>query len=242
MQNKKCHTNMSRAKLEPIRVVIADPGEIFREGLRAPLAAEKDCALALGVSTAAEALAACAEHGVHVLVLSYCLIGADWMAFMARVRSEVPETRLILVGDQPSTEEVIASGGWGRLAPDIRVAEALRAIRAVSRGEIWASRQILTRILCQLWENDRDRPAELGGLRLSDGRDGPALSPRETEILRLVARGHTNERIASLLYVERSTIKTHLLRIFRKLAVRDRASAVRSAMHLGLLNSDGKSD
>jgi DNA-binding NarL/FixJ family response regulator len=112
----------------------------------------------------------------------------------------------------------VEAGATGYLLKDAPRAELLRAVRAAARGESVLSPSVARRVLGQV-----RAPAE------------DPLSPRELEVLGLVARGHTNRDAAARLFVSEATVKTHLLHVYAKLGVNDRAAAVAEAFERGLL-------
>ena len=112
----------------------------------------------------------------------------------------------------------IEAGATGYLLKDARADELFRAVRAAARGEAVLSPSVATRLLGQV-----RRPAR------------EPLSQREQEVLELVARGATNREAARQLFVSEATVKTHLLHVYAKLGVNDRAAAVAEAFERGLL-------
>jgi DNA-binding NarL/FixJ family response regulator len=154
---------------------------------------------------------------------------ADGEAAVALARAERPDVVLMDLR-MPVLDGVGATARLREEAPDVRVLvlttyeeEILAGVRAVARGDVALAPALAARLVRQV-----ARPA-------APAAPAPTLSPRETEVLALVAAGRTNARIALELHVTPATVKTHLLHVFEKLGVGDRTRAVTLAMELGLL-------
>jgi DNA-binding NarL/FixJ family response regulator len=136
------------------------------------------------------------------------------------IRRLAPAQRILVLTTFDADTDVlpaIEAGATGYLLKDAPRSELYRAVRAAARGEAVLSPPVATRVL---------RAAR---------SDEPALSAREVEILELVARGTTNREAAQRLFISEATVKTHLIHIYAKLGVPDRASAVAAAYDRGLL-------
>jgi DNA-binding NarL/FixJ family response regulator len=139
---------------------------------------------------------------------------------VSAIRQLAPEQRILVLTTFDADTDVlpaIEAGATGYLLKDAPRSELYRAVRAAARGEAVLSPPVATRVL---------RAAR---------SDEPALSAREVEILELVARGTTNREAAERLFISEATVKTHLIHIYAKLGVPDRASAVAAAYDRGLL-------
>lgn len=214
-----------------IRVVVADPHELFREGLIRHLAGQEDICVVDAVSSNREALAACVSQKVDVLLCADECASPSPTAAMAELRANSPETRMLVLSGEgaPTDEEALRAGAWGVVSRRQSADHFVRAIRAVADGQLWASRETL----CRLAQIELAAPQPVAPKKARS-----LLSERESEIVQLLEAGLTNDRIAETLFVESSTVRTHLRRIFRKLGVHDRRSAVLAATaahFLGLL-------
>jgi two-component system nitrate/nitrite response regulator NarL len=141
----------------------------------------------------------------------------------AIVRDELP-TRVVLLSsyiDSSLVYDLLAQGASGFLDKGASAEEICDAIVAVARGETMLSPRVEGGVLQQI--------------RLRGGESGPALTPRELEVLRLVAAGLSAPAIAAQLVVEPSTVKSHLQNLYEKLGVSDRAAAVAEGMRRGLV-------
>jgi DNA-binding NarL/FixJ family response regulator len=139
---------------------------------------------------------------------------------VAAIRRLAPARRVLVLTTYDADTDVlpaIEAGATGYLLKDAPCSEVYRAVRAAARGEAVLSPPVATRVL---------RAAR---------SDAPSLSARELEVLEPVARGTTNREAAERLFVSEATVKTHLIHIYAKLGVPDRASAVAAAYDRGLL-------
>jgi len=215
----------------PTTIVLADPRELFRDGLEAAIRRSADVSVIASVSSLAEALAVCVSRQVIVLLLGELLSESDLPQAVTLLSQLPPETRTLLIcRDADCLPEMIEAGFWGGVTQTASGTEVLSAIRAVARGEYWAPRHLLTRML-------RERLNGSANNRLACNNGQSNLTRREAEILEFVARGYSNEQIAAALFIERSTVKTHLLRTFRKLDAVDRTSAVTIALRRNLISA-----
>jgi DNA-binding NarL/FixJ family response regulator len=212
-------------------VVLADARELFRGGLETAIRCIPTLALLGSVATPEEALALCRAESVSVLVLGE-LAGVKDLAGATALIADLPtETRPLLISNQANgIRELLDTGFWGCLPQTATGTEVIRAVQAVALGEFWASRRELTQLL-------RERLCEDVYPMPNGNHAATELTPREAEILELVARGFNNDQIAATLYIGRSTVKTHLLRSFRKLEAVDRTSAVTIALRRRLIRA-----
>jgi DNA-binding NarL/FixJ family response regulator len=215
-----------------IRVLVADPHELFREALLLHLAAQDDLCVAPAVKSSREALSACAGQEIDVLLCADEGATLALSALAAELRSRSPHTRMLLIsGDAaPDEEGALRAGTWGPVSRRRGGDHFVRAIRAVAGGQLWAGRDTLCR-LARIGLSDPPPPAPK--------KVRPLLSDREIEIIQLVSAGLTNDRIAEQLFVESSTVRTHLRRIFRKLGVHNRRSAVLAVQFADVIGSRG---
>jgi two-component system response regulator NreC len=207
----------------PIRVVLADDHALMRRSLRLLLDGEE------GVEVIAEAddLSAVAHHVEgqvpEVLVLDLDMPGGSSIEAISRLRERTPETGIIVMtmeGNPVFAQRAFAAGALGFVAKDLADDELPRAVRAAARDEEFVSPRVAAR---------------LDALQRSLTDD--ALSPREVEVLRLIALGHTSVEIARKLHLSPRTVETHRAHIHRKLGLATRAELVRYALRRGLLGA-----
>ena len=196
-----------------IRVLLVDDHPVVRAGLTGILEAEEGIEVAGEAASAAEAVTAARAVRPDVVLMDLRMPGGDGVAATAAVLKEVPATRVLVLTTYESDSDIlraIEAGATGYLLKDAGRGELVKAIRAAARGETVLAPAVATRIVDRM---RRPLPAD-------------ALSPREVEVLRLVARGLSNSEIGRELSISEATVKTHLLRTFHKLGVSDRTAAV----------------
>jgi DNA-binding NarL/FixJ family response regulator len=201
-----------------VRVLIADDHPVVRDGLRAML--EGAGFMVVGeAEDGLRALALLARAPADVVLMDLRMPRMDGVAATARIRAEHPATRVLVLTTydrDADIERALAAGATGYLLKDSPREELFRAVRAAARDEPVLAPTVATRLM------RRDR-------------DAAALSARELDVLRHVARGCTNREIGTHLHVSEATVKTHLFNAYAKLGVDDRTAAVVAALRRGLL-------
>jgi len=203
-----------------IRVLVADDHPIVRSGIVALADSDDEITVVGEASTGREAvdLALALEPDIVLMDLRMPELGGDEAT--ALIVAAKPTIRIIILTTYESDENIltaIEAGASGYLLKAAPQEEILAGIRSVARGDTVLAPSIAALLV------KRARTPVI------------TLSPRETEVLRLVAAGNSNPAIASRLYLSEATVKTHLLHAFEKLEVRDRTRAVTRAMELGLI-------
>ncbi|HTU78437.1 MAG TPA: response regulator transcription factor [Solirubrobacteraceae bacterium] len=205
----------------PIRVLLADDHALMRRSLRLLLDGED------GVEVVGEAddLAAVGRqvhgHRPQVLVLDLGMPNGSSIATIGRLRERASDTQIVVMTmeENPAfAQRALAAGALGFIAKDRADTELPEAVRAAARGEEFVSPRVAER---------------LESLRRS--LTGDALTPREVEVLRLIALGHTSVEIGRKLHLSPRTVETHRANIHRKLELATRAELVRYALGRGLL-------
>ena len=204
-----------------IRIVLVDDHPVVRHGLRGMLDAEPDLSVVgeAGSGDAGVTLAAAVRPDIVLMDLR--MPDGDGVSATERILKTVPGARVIVLTTYESDRDIlraIEAGACGYLLKDTSPAELADAVRAAARGETVLAPSVASTLVRQVRQ-----PAP------------PALSARESEVLRLVASGLTNAEIGKQLFISEATVKTHLLRVFNKLDVADRTAAVTTAMRHGLL-------
>jgi DNA-binding NarL/FixJ family response regulator len=209
---------------EPIRVMIADDHPVVRDGLSGILSADPEFEVIGEASNGTDAVRRARALKPDVILLYLRLPElAGVGAIRVLVADGVP-TRVLVLTTYDSETDVrppIAAGATGYLLKDAPREELLRAVRAAARGESVLSPAVASRLIDQVRAPAEDR-----------------LSEREREVLALIARGATNRDAAERLFISEATVKTHLLHIYSKLGVNDRAAAVTEAFNRGLLTPE----
>ncbi|MEC3978132.1 response regulator transcription factor [Amycolatopsis sp. H20-H5] len=206
---------------EPIKVLITDDHPIVRDGLRGAFLGEPGIEVVGEAGDGAEALAMVARHRPDVVLMDLRMPVLDGVSATRKLREDFPGVRVLVLTTFDSETDVlpaIEAGATGYLLKDAPASELLRAVRVAARGESVLSPSVAGRLMGQV-----RKPAK------------GALTQRELEVLRLVAEGATNRVAAGKLFISEASIKTHLLHIYAKLEVRDRAAAVGEAYRRGVL-------
>ncbi|MEV4108522.1 response regulator transcription factor [Nonomuraea sp. NPDC049695] len=205
-----------------LRVLIVDDHPVVREGLRGMLQAEPDIEVVGEAGSADEAVAVVPRLRPDVILMDLRMPGGDGVSAIGRLGSDRRVVVLTTYEDDGEILRAVSAGAAGYLLKDVSRADLARAVRAAARGETVLSPSVAARLA--------DRRAAPGQ---------PVLSAREREVLELVAEGLTNAEIGRRLYIGEATVKTYLLRVFGKLGVSDRTSAVLAALDLGLVRRRG---
>lgn len=207
-----------------IRALVVDDHPVVRAGLVALLDAAPDIQV-IGTAASGEAAIELTEQlRPDVVLMDLRMSGIDGDEATARILAAGRQTRVIILTTYENDDAIlraISAGASGYLLKATPEDELLAGVRAVAAGEV-ALAPSVSRLLVQRTAAPTAAPA-------------PALSPREREVLALVAEGLSNRAIGERLFVGESTVKTHLLHAFAKLGVDDRTRAVTRAMELGVL-------
>ncbi|MBD0674750.1 response regulator [Kitasatospora sp. NPDC091335] len=205
----------------PVRLLIVDDHPIVRDGLRGAFTNSPEFEVVGEAGNGAEALDLVAELKPDLVLMDLRMPVMDGVTAIHRLGETAPEVRVLVLTTFDTDNDVlpaIEAGATSYLLKDAPTEELLRAARVAARGEAMLSPTITKRLM------DRVR-------RPSNGM----LSARELEVMRLVAHGSSNKEVASRLFITEASVKTHLLRIYDKLGVRDRAGAVGEAFRRGLV-------
>ena len=207
--------------MSPIRILIVDDHPVVRDGLRGMLAGEPDLEVVGEASDGGEARAVVGTLRPDVILMDLRMPGMGGAAAIRALAEDGNRARVLVLTTYDSDSDVVPAleaGATGYLLKDTPRAELVRAIRAAARGEAVLAPSVATRLVSQLRAPAQD-----------------ALSDRELEVLTLIAQGETNRGAAARLFISEATVKTHLLHIYTKLDVNDRAAAVAAAYERGLL-------
>jgi two-component system response regulator NreC len=202
-----------------LRVVIADDHTMVRSGLRMLLEVEPDVVVVAEAGSVAAATACMREHTPDVLILDVHLGAENGLDAMPALLDASPSTRVLVLTmqDDPAfARKALRSGASGYVLKEAPRADLVAALRAVARDEKYLHPQLAARVV--LGQEPRS-----------------TLTPRELEILRLIALGNTNTEIAGELFLSVRTVETHRANIQRKLGVSSRAELVRCAIDLELI-------
>ena len=204
-----------------IRLLIVDDHPVVRDGLRGMVAGNDEVAVVGEAADGAEALERATELRPDVVLMDIRMPGMDGPEAIRQLAARKLNVHVLVLTTYDTDADVlpaIDAGVIGYLLKDAPRDELFRAVRAASRGESVLAPSVAARLLSQV-----RAPAQA------------SLSDRELEVLSLIAQGLTNRAAAGRLFISEATLKTHLLHIYDKLGVSDRAAAVATAFERGLL-------
>lgn len=217
--------------MERIRVLLVDDQTMFRDGLRVLLSSQPDFSIVGEASNGEEAIQKAALLRPQVVLMDLRMPVLDGATATRRLRIFHPEIRVIVLTTFDEDETVfdgLRAGAIGYLLKDAPTEKLYEAIRAAARGESFLQPSVAAKLVAEFTRLSEQAPTLATAL-------AEPLSPRETEILRLLAGGATNREIASQLMLAEGTIKNHVTNILGKLGVTDRTSAAMKAKELGLI-------
>jgi DNA-binding NarL/FixJ family response regulator len=214
----------------PIRVMIVDDHELVREGLRSVLVQEDTVELVGEARDGEEAVAAAARVRPDVVLMDLSMPGLDGIEALTRIRAQHPQTQVVVLTNFASDQKVrdaVAAGAIGYLLKDVLKSELVQAIRNAHEGRPSlhpeAQRHLMRRVTTPA-------PAP----------EGSELTPRERSVLELIAGGHSNKSIASVLNLSEGTVKGYVSAVLSKLGVDDRTQAALYAVKHGLAPGAGE--
>ncbi len=213
-----------------IRVIIADDHRLVRAGLRMLLAEMPGIVVLAEAADGNEALAACDTQAPDLILLDIAMPNLGGLEALEELRKRHPDTRVLMLSMLASEEHVLQAlrlGASGYLLKDAAPAELLLAIEAVMRGETWLSSAISRPVVDGYM-------ARVSGSSPKKAADA-ALTPRQQEVLRLLAEGRSTKEIAFQLELSIKTIETHRAQIMERLGVHDLAGLVRYAVRHGIV-------
>ena len=218
--------------MNKIRLLVADDHPVVRAGLRMLLGAQPDMEIVGEAVDGATAVERALELRPDVVIMDITMRGTNGLAATREIVRRIPQTKVLILTMHDSEEylrQTLEAGATGYVLKQAADTELAVAIRAVQRGEIYLYPAFTRVLLRDLTPNrDTDGQAQRDSYEL--------LSPREKEVLRMVALGHTNRRIADQLFLSVKTIETYRARVMEKLNLRTRAALVRYALLRGLLD------
>jgi two-component system, NarL family, nitrate/nitrite response regulator NarL len=210
---------------EKVRVVVGDDHPMFRDGVVRALMASGMIDVVAEADDGPSALAAIRSHTPQVALLDYRMPGMDGAEVAAAVvRDELP-TRVLLVSAHDESAivyQALQNGAAGFLPKESTRSELVNAVLDCAKGRDVVAPSLAAGLV--------------GEIRKRAEPDGPVLSPREREVLRLIASGSSIPAMAKQLFLAPSTVKTHVQRLYEKLGVNDRGAAVAEAMRRKLLD------
>jgi DNA-binding NarL/FixJ family response regulator len=213
---------VTAAAARPIRLLIADDHPVVRDGLSGMFAADPGFEVAGEAGDGSQALRLAEAVRPDVILMDLRMPGMDGVTAIAELARRGNPARVLVLTTYDTDSYVlpaIEAGATGYLLKDAPRDELLRAVRAAADGQAVLSPSVAARLINRVRAPEPD-----------------LLSQRELEVLGLVAAGTTNREAAARLFISEATVKTHLLHVYAKLGVTDRAAAVAVAYNRGLLS------
>jgi two-component system, NarL family, response regulator LiaR len=201
--------------VERVTILVADDHPVVRQGLRTFLATQDDLDVVGEAATCTEAAERAAELRPDVVLLDLVMPGGDGIEAARKIRDASPGSKVIVLTSSPDDATVLPAleaGAAGYLLKDVEPQELAEGVRRVHRGESLLHPAVAPRVI-----------REAVGPSTASARE--ALTPRELDVLRLLARGLPNKLIARELGIAERTVKTHVSSILAKLGVTDRTQA-----------------
>jgi DNA-binding NarL/FixJ family response regulator len=222
-----------------IGIVVADDHEVVRAGFAALLDTQPDFTVLGTASDGESAVLACRELKPDVVLMDVRMPGIDGIEATRRLAPDENPPRVLILTTFDLDEYVfdaLRAGASGFLLKDATAERLFEAVRVVAAGEALLAPGVTRRLISE-FARLRPRPAAGPAACAAGGVPGAlaALTPRETEVLRLVAEGLSNTEIAARLVVTEETVKTHVSHLLAKLGLRDRTQAVVAAYESGLV-------
>jgi DNA-binding NarL/FixJ family response regulator len=209
----------------PMRILVADDHHIVRSGIRLLLERQPDLRVVAEAGDGLEAVEQALATRPDLCILDVAMPGLTGLQATHEIRSYLPEVRVLVLSmhdDEQYLFEALKAGAAGYVLKGEADNDLVHAVRAVGRGEAFLT-NVAERSLIRSW--------------MEDGSRGPQvpLTPREEEVVKLIAEAHTNAEIAHLLHVAEKTVESHRANVLRKLGMRDRVELVRYAIRRGLV-------
>jgi two-component system, NarL family, response regulator LiaR len=237
------------------RIIVAEEHPLFRSVLRELLSGQSGLEVVGEAVDGEQAVGLCRRLRPELVLLGLSMPRMDGLTATRAIKWEFPATRVLVLTafeDPDRLAEAIKAGATGYILKSTPPTRIIEAVRKVLLGETPLDQEVCTRLLMRLLERS---PEETHGTpeeeRIGRGEGSPerrahpplpgggagSFSPREAEVLRLLAQGYTNQQIASELFLSTSTVKKHVQKIIGKLGVSDRTQAAVLAVELGLLSN-----
>ncbi|HVE93330.1 MAG TPA: response regulator transcription factor [Acidimicrobiales bacterium] len=215
-----------------IRVLVADDQELYRRGLDVVLSTEEDISVVAEAGNGEEAVVRAVECAPDIVLMDIRMPKIDGIEAARQIKDQVPSTRIIMLtvsDDDTHLYDAIKAGANGYLLKDLAIEEVPEAIRKVHSGESLISPSMASKLLTEFSTLSKK-------VEQRQQLNTPVLTPREIEVLKLVAKGMSNREIADELYISENTVKNHVRNILEKLHLHSRMEAVLYAMRERILD------
>lgn len=222
-----------------IRILIADDQGLLRAGLRALLSSETDLEVVGEAGNGEEAVRSAKELSPDVALIDIAMPDLDGIEVTRRLKKILPEVKALIITvheDESLLQEAIKAGAAGYIVKRAVESELIDAIRAVQRGDIYIH-PAMTRVLLEglsTESTDSDKPTN--GSKILNDPPVEALTPREIDVLKLIAKGCTNRQVAEVLSISVRTVEGHRANVMGKLNLKGRVELVRYARENDLVD------
>jgi len=209
-------------------IVIVDDHRVVRDGIKSILAREPEFRVVGEADDGAGALQICQQVNPHLVLMDINLPGVNGIEATAQLVRACPEAKVVILSmydDERSVMGAIRAGARGFVLKQSSFSEVLNALRVVARGGTYLSTAISGRLVDRL---------QRGSVEETHGSPVEALSPRELQVLRLVAEGKSSKEVASILHLEHSTIRSYRKTMMKKLGVTNLAGLIQIAVAAGI--------
>ena len=224
----------------PARLLIADDHALAREGVRAMLASETELEVIGEAHDGHEVLDLCRRLKPDLVLMDVRMPAMTGLEAAQEITMECPATKVLMLTTYEDLDylfEAVKAGAAGYVIKDATKRELVDAVRRALGGQSSLDRELTMRLLQRLGREDEQGEAPSSGAAKSPEPVRESLTPRELEVLRLLAQGLTNRQISQELVVSAATIKVHIEHLIAKLGVSDRTQAAVRASQAGLLHT-----
>jgi DNA-binding NarL/FixJ family response regulator len=221
--------------MNPIRVVLVDDHALMRQGISTILSAQADIEVVGEASSGEDAIDVVARTGPDVVCMDVEMRGIGGIEATRRLTSDPSVTAHVLMLTTFEREDYLLAalnaGASGFLLKNARAEALVDGVRSIAAGEALLAPELTRAVIERAIARERTEPTPTGPVDVVPGN----LTEREAEVLRLIARGLSNNEIAELLVIGNTTVKTHVSNVLTKLSLRDRVQAVAYAYRNGLV-------
>ncbi|MFQ6016128.1 MAG: response regulator [Anaerolineae bacterium] len=218
--------------MSKIRILVADDHTIVREGVRLLLEAQPDIEVVGEAADGQETVERVRELKPDIVIMDIAMPGMTGLEATRLIKKECPDVQVLALTMHDSDEyffQILHAGAMGYVLKEAASADLVAAVRAVQRGDVFLYPSVAKKLV-------GDYLRRVGEGEEKGSYDG--LTPRERQVLELLAKGHTNQEIAEILVISPSTVQTHRTHIMEKLDLQNRAELIKYAIRRGLIDLD----
>jgi DNA-binding NarL/FixJ family response regulator len=231
---------LEEKQTRPMRIIITDDHALVRDGLRSMLDDEPGLEVVGDAANGQEALELCRSLRPDLVLMDLRMPEMDGLEATRLIKQELPSISILMVTMHENPDYLLEALSAGAAGYVLKAASGDRLVNAINRtlkGESPLNQELAAQLLRRIGDKKR-KEAQPPPQPERRGDSSEALTPRETEVLALLAQGQSNREIARTLTISRATVKVHVERIIRKLKVSDRTQAAVRAIEQGLIVYD----